>query len=84
MPSADQKPRTLYDKVFQDHIVDRRDDGTVLLYIGMRILANNFFCHMLMFYIDRHLVHEVTSPVCIASSCCRVETDRAYSKPLRD
>ncbi|MCJ1255478.1 3-isopropylmalate dehydratase [Lignoscripta atroalba] len=44
MPSADTKPRTLYDKVFQDHIVDERDDGTILLYI------------------DRHLVHEVTSP----------------------
>ncbi|KAK0511421.1 hypothetical protein JMJ35_005994 [Cladonia borealis] len=44
MPSADQKPRTLYDKVFQDHIVDEREDGTILLYI------------------DRHLVHEVTSP----------------------
>jgi hypothetical protein len=35
MPSADIKPRTLYDKVFQDHIVHERDDGTVLLYIGM-------------------------------------------------
>ncbi len=34
MPSADRKPRTLYDKVFQDHIVDERDDGTILLYIG--------------------------------------------------
>ena len=34
MPSADQKPRTLYDKVFQDHIVDEREDGTILLYIG--------------------------------------------------
>ncbi|KAA6414740.1 MAG: 3-isopropylmalate dehydratase [Lasallia pustulata] len=44
MPSADKKPQTLYDKVFQDHIVDERDDGTILLYI------------------DRHLVHEVTSP----------------------
>ncbi|MCJ1353248.1 MAG: 3-isopropylmalate dehydratase [Icmadophila ericetorum] len=44
MPSADRKPRTLYDKVFEDHIVDERDDGTILLYI------------------DRHLVHEVTSP----------------------
>ncbi|KAF6234476.1 hypothetical protein HO173_007101 [Letharia columbiana] len=44
MPSADRKPRTLYDKVFQDHIVHERDDGTILLYI------------------DRHLVHEVTSP----------------------
>ncbi|SLM40809.1 3-isopropylmalate dehydratase [Lasallia pustulata] len=44
MPSANKKPQTLYDKVFQDHIVDERDDGTILLYI------------------DRHLVHEVTSP----------------------
>lgn len=37
-------PRTLYDKIFDSHIVDRQDDGTCLLYI------------------DRHLVHEVTSP----------------------
>lgn len=34
MPSANQKPRTLYDKVFEAHIVDERDDGTILLYIG--------------------------------------------------
>lgn len=34
MPSVDQKPRTLYDKVFQDHVVDERDEGTILLYIG--------------------------------------------------
>ncbi|KAL8769711.1 MAG: hypothetical protein Q9209_004327 [Squamulea sp. 1 TL-2023] len=44
MPSAVKKPRTLYDKVFRDHVIDERDDGTILLYI------------------DRHLVHEVTSP----------------------
>ena len=37
-------PRTLYDKIFDDHVADRQDDGTCLLYI------------------DRHLVHEVTSP----------------------
>ncbi|MEL7048894.1 MAG: 3-isopropylmalate dehydratase large subunit [Pseudomonadota bacterium] len=36
--------KTLYDKIFSDHIVDEQDDGTCLLYI------------------DRHLVHEVTSP----------------------
>ncbi len=36
--------RTLYDKIFDDHVVDRQADGTCLLYI------------------DRHLVHEVTSP----------------------
>lgn len=34
MPSAEKKPHTLYDKVFQDHVVDERDDGTILLYIG--------------------------------------------------
>src|SRR5262249_13110687 len=37
-------PRTLYDKIFEDHVVDRQADGTCILYI------------------DRHLVHEVTSP----------------------
>ena len=45
MPAAERTPQTLYDKVFQAHIVDERLDGTILLYI------------------DRHLVHEVTSPV---------------------
>ena len=38
------KPRTLYEKIWDAHVVDRRDDGTCLIYI------------------DRHLVHEVTSP----------------------
>jgi 3-isopropylmalate/(R)-2-methylmalate dehydratase large subunit len=41
---ADTAPKTLYDKIFDDHVVDRQPDGTCLLYI------------------DRHLVHEVTSP----------------------
>ncbi len=41
---APRKPRTLYDKIWDDHVVDRQADGTCLLYI------------------DRHLVHEVTSP----------------------
>ncbi|KAL2153055.1 hypothetical protein VTH82DRAFT_4210 [Thermothelomyces myriococcoides] len=44
MPVAERTPQTLYDKVFQAHIVDEKLDGTILLYI------------------DRHLVHEVTSP----------------------
>ena len=44
MPSAESGPKTLYDKVFQDHIVNEQEDGTCLIYI------------------DRHLVHEVTSP----------------------
>ena len=38
------KPRTLYDKIWDDHVVHQQDDGTCLIYI------------------DRHLVHEVTSP----------------------
>ena len=38
------KPRTLYEKIWDAHVVSRRDDGTCLIYI------------------DRHLVHEVTSP----------------------
>jgi 3-isopropylmalate/(R)-2-methylmalate dehydratase large subunit len=38
------QPRTFYDKVWQDHLVDEQPDGTCLIYI------------------DRHLVHEVTSP----------------------
>ena len=37
-------PRTLFDKVWDAHVVDRMEDGTCVLYI------------------DRHLVHEVTSP----------------------
>ncbi len=38
------KPQTLFDKIWQGHLVDVQDDGTCLIYI------------------DRHLVHEVTSP----------------------
>jgi 3-isopropylmalate/(R)-2-methylmalate dehydratase large subunit len=38
------KPRTLFDKIWESHVVHTQDDGTCLLYI------------------DRHLVHEVTSP----------------------
>ncbi|TPX69128.1 3-isopropylmalate dehydratase [Spizellomyces sp. 'palustris'] len=37
-------PRTLYDKIWDDHVVEQMPDGTCLIYI------------------DRHLVHEVTSP----------------------
>ena len=36
--------RTLYDKIWDEHVVHAEDDGTSILYI------------------DRHLVHEVTSP----------------------
>lgn len=43
MPVSNQ-PKTLYDKVFEDHVVHKDDSGSYLIYI------------------DRHLVHEVTSP----------------------
>jgi hypothetical protein len=36
MPTAERRAQTLYDKVFQDHIIDERLDGTILLYIGMQ------------------------------------------------
>ena len=39
-----ERPRTLYEKIWDAHVVERREDGTCLVYI------------------DRHLVHEVTSP----------------------
>merc|ERR1719352_1091268 len=41
--TTSDEPRTLYDKIWDDHVVD--DDGVSSL-----------------LYIDRHLVHEVTSP----------------------
>ena len=41
---SNQGPKTLFDKIWSDHLVGLREDGTSLLYI------------------DRHLVHEVTSP----------------------
>ena len=44
MSAANTTPKTLYDKIWDAHLVDEAEDGTCLLYI------------------DRHLVHEVTSP----------------------
>lgn len=38
MPAADAVPRTLYDKVFQDHIVDERDNGNILLHIDRHLV----------------------------------------------
>jgi len=43
-PVEPAKPRTLFEKIWDSHVVDRQDDGTCVIYI------------------DRHLVHEVTSP----------------------
>jgi hypothetical protein len=34
MPGFLARPQTLYDKVFKDHVVDEKDDGTILLYVG--------------------------------------------------
>jgi len=36
MPGTVKGPQTLYDKIFEAHIVDEKDDGTCLLYIGKR------------------------------------------------
>lgn len=44
MDAAMTQQRTLYEKIWDTHVVDRREDGTCLIYI------------------DRHLIHEVTSP----------------------
>jgi 3-isopropylmalate/(R)-2-methylmalate dehydratase large subunit len=37
-------PNTLYDKIWNDHLIDQQKDGTSLIFV------------------DRHLIHEVTSP----------------------
>lgn len=44
MSAPTQQPRTLYDKIWDDHVVSQQEDNLALIYI------------------DRHLVHEVTSP----------------------
>jgi len=58
------QPKTLYDKIFDDHVVDRQPDGTCLLYI------------------DRHLVHEVTSPQAFESLRINKRKVRAPEKTL--
>jgi 3-isopropylmalate/(R)-2-methylmalate dehydratase large subunit len=64
--SADTKkaPRTLYDKIWDDHVVDTQEDGTCLLYI------------------DRHLIHEVTSPQAFEGLRMTNRVVRAPSKTL--
>ena len=54
------KPRTLYQKIWDDHVVHQRDDGTALIWI------------------DRHLIHEVTTPQ--AFEALRL-ADRAVRRP---
>jgi 3-isopropylmalate/(R)-2-methylmalate dehydratase large subunit len=58
------KPRTLYDKIWDDHVVDQAEDGTTVLYI------------------DRHLVHEVTSPQAFEGLRLAGRTVRAPQKTL--
>ncbi len=55
---AETRPRTLFDKIWDHHVVETLPDGTALLYI------------------DRHLVHEVTSPQAF-------EGLRAAGRPVR-
>lgn len=40
MPSAVSRPLTLYDKVVRDHVVDEKEDGTLLIYIGSLLLTH--------------------------------------------
>jgi len=62
MSDTDSKPRTLFDKIWDGHVVDTQDDGTCLIYI------------------DRHLVHEVTSPQAFAGLR---DAGRKVRKPAR-
>ena len=76
-------PRTLYEKIWDDHVVARRDDGTALIFI------------------DRHLIHEVTTPqafeglrvagrrvrrpdLTLAVPDHNVPTDHRVSQPIAD
>ncbi|MAQ84462.1 MAG: 3-isopropylmalate dehydratase large subunit [Maritimibacter sp.] len=57
-------PKTLYDKIWDAHLVDEAEDGTSLLYI------------------DRHLVHEVTSPQAFEGLRMAGRTVRAPDKTI--
>ncbi|MEQ5869310.1 3-isopropylmalate dehydratase large subunit [Sagittula sp. NFXS13] len=57
-------PKTLYDKIFDAHVVSEDADGTCLLYI------------------DRHLVHEVTSPQAFEGLRMANRTVRAPDKTI--
>ncbi len=57
-------PRTIYDKIWDDHVAHEADDGTCRLYI------------------DRHLVHEVTSPQAFEGLRMTGRTVRASEKTV--
>src|SRR3546814_784092 len=59
-----RSPRTLYEKIWDAHVVERRPDGTCLIFI------------------DRHLVHEVTSPQAFAGLRASGRTVRRPALPL--
>ena len=56
--------KTLYDKIWDDHLIDEQEDGTCLIYI------------------DRHLVHEVTSPQAFEGLALAGRKVRAPEKTL--
>src|SRR5215469_11359409 len=58
------KPRTLYDKIWDDHLIEETPDGACLIYI------------------DRHIVHEVTSPQAFESLRLTGRKVRAPDKTL--
>src|SRR5205814_1020226 len=58
------KPRTLYDKIWDDHLIEEATDGACLIYI------------------DRHLVHEVTSPQAFEGLALARRKVRAPEKTL--
>ena len=56
------KPKTLFDKIWTNHLINKQKDGTCLIYV------------------DRHLIHEVTSPQafeCLLASKRGVRRSRA-------
>ena len=57
-------PKTLFDKIWDAHVVHRQNDGTCLIYI------------------DRHLVHEVTSPQAFEGLRNTARTVRAPNRTL--
>ena len=62
--TAQASPKTLYDKIWDAHLVDQQPDGTCLIYI------------------DRHLVHEVTSPQAFEGLRMAGRTVRAPDKTI--
>ena len=64
MTGSNAAPRTMYDKIWDDHLVHMQEDGTGLLYI------------------DRHLVHEVTSPQAFEGLRMAGRTVRAPERTL--